>query len=464
MRNTRFKKTTDKIIIYLTIILLGVLFVLMASVIYSYGNSNLANSKVPFNFDMLTADMETDFPDVEKYMMPEFIGLTLDGYKYGISSSENIIFELYDLMAPAFSSLLNPDNRRSATTEYWYSLADSSNTVYLRYHNQLPDNVVGLFADFSSDESESENTVSRDTVSSYIYEMIYLPPDAESRMALIAVRSVDGNIGVYKGIVPEGTLDYGKIAETAGLYKSSFNAFEFSKDKYKSTTGTEPVFLTTVVTREILITNNSASLLQANAADTEKIIRLFSMNPDKLLNQHVDEYGNQSFIDVHGVLYMRDSGFEYQAANGGGISVDKIIGFSKKIGLREYILSSVKILSGVRDLNRYCIGGDANVFLDSVEAANGRVRLIFNYSFDNLRLVGGTPAFCAEFENGKLVSANLYSVAVKNLASRVQSHYEWWFYETVGKEYAPQNVCLVYESDYISESVSAKWAATVPVK
>ena len=455
------KKRVFEIILQITAVVLFVaLIVLTFAMIYAFGKSSLASDNVPFDLDMLTSSKRTELSAIDGYLTPEFVGLTLDDEKYGISTSENIVSELYGLISPTLSELISKENFRRVGKNAWAEYTSGDKFVYVRYHSELSDNIIGLFADALSYEKNITYTKDRNHVLSYVYELLIMSSENGS-MTRVATRSLDGTVSVYEG---RADFDYNKIVEVAELYKSSLSRFVFSGEYYSSLLDTEPVFLDSVSTREITLSSNTGFFVFQNDSYRESVMRLFSVNPDKLLSEHEDSSGSITYTDIHGLLYIRMRGFEYVATSDGGVDIGEYVGYTSKNGIEEYIRATVEIISELRSINKYFVGYDAEPRLFSVEAADGRVRITFEYAVDNVRITGDDSAFVCEFEDGKLKYANLYAISARTLISKANSYSETWFFKSLEEGIVPRNVCLCYQSDYRSNSVAAKWAAFIPIE
>jgi hypothetical protein len=459
MKKRGIKRIFEIIVQITAVVLFVTLIVLTFATIVAFSRSSLATDNVPFDLDMLTSSKKSEISDIDGYMLPELIGLSVNGEKYAISASQNIVSELYGLISPTLSEMISEENFRKVQSSAWLEYVEADEFVYVRYHNELPDNIIGLFADAASYNRNNEYTNDRNHVLTYVCELVLIPTDSQG-VTRIATRSLGGEVAVYES--REGNFDYGKIADAASSYRSSLVRFVFSGDVYASVLDTEPVFLDSIATRDIMLSSDTGFFVFDNSSYRGELMRLFSVNPDKLLSEHEDANGNISYTDVHGVLYLRTRGFEYHGSSDGGVDISEYIGYTKKIGLEEYIRASVDIISEIKAINKFFIGNDADPMLYSVESSGGRVRLTFEYTIDNVRIAGGRSAFVAEFENGKLVHADVYAMAAKTLISRSNSYSESWFIKNLKSGVVPINVSLVYESDYRSSSVSAKWAAFVP--
>ncbi len=454
MKKEKLKRIFELAPQILVTVLFAVLIILTAAMISAFGKSSLASNSVPFDLDMIT-EKKSESSEIDGYLLPEFIGLGIDGENYGISVSSNIMSEIYGMLAPTLSHMISEENFKKADGTLWTELALLDEFVYVRYHSQLPDNVIGLFADASSG-AEAEN---RNHILAYVYELMIIPAENKNGTVRVAVRSLDGEVALFESAAE--MLDYEKLSSTVTSYRSGFSRFIFAGGMY-ALFDTEPIFTDSIAVREIVVSPDTGMFVFNNDSYKEPLMRLFAINPDKLLSEHEDAEGNLIYTDVHGVLTLKMSGFEYQSVSDGGVDIEKIIGNTEKTGLKEYIRASAEILSSIRAINKFFVGNDAEPILYSVASDGGRVRVTYEYALENIRIIGDAPAFTAEFENGKLKYAYVSAVAAKALISKVNSYSELWFVKSLGEGELPRNVSLVYEGDYNASLISAKWAAFVP--
>lgn len=407
---------------------------------------NIGQSQVGFDLSTVTSE-QTEYPiDVSKFIIPEFIGITYGGEKLGCSGSENILGEMYRELSGVISEVLCDGNIAEGSRTDWSIFAESKSSVYIRYHSELPDCAVGYFAD-----EASGNVTDRRNVTSYIYEMYIIPNTDGSGKVDIAVKSKGGDVCFYSG-TPESILTGDGTAKMLDSYRSGMYEYKMS--------GGQPVFTENISTRNILITGGTAALIQTETNDETKneIIRFFGLNPDKLLSSHIDEEGMDSYVDTHGSLYIKESGIEYNSSSDGGVGIYDFIGDADEISLGEYIKASVSMITYMRSVNKNIAGGDAEIYLYSVTSQNGKVKLEFMYAFDGIRIMDLKPAFTAEFEDGILRRASLYSISVKYFSERRVLMLEDSFIEIMksyGKNVTYTNI--VYRSDFLSESVGAEW-------
>ena len=416
---------------------------------------NFSQIQVPFDLDSITAEKDGYSFDITKYFLPEFIGFTSDDEKLGISGSLNIMSELYKEVSPVISELLGEKNASSGTAADWERLENEEISFYIRYHSELPDCVIGIFADEYSDISKNRNTVT-----SYVYEMLLIPNTDGSGMITLATKSRAGEVEVYCA-----TISSVFTGDSISKMLESYNSYMYS---YVIMNG-EPVFTETVVTRNIIMTGSTAMFIQNNSdAEIKQLMRFFDLNPDKLLSSHVDEDGNGSYIDTHGILYITESCFEYSSTSDGGIGISDFIGKNESGSIKDYIEASISIISFLRSMNKNYTGGDAEIYLDSVTSSGGIVTLTFMYAFDNIRITDISPAFTAVFEGDIVRSAKLYTMSVRNLGDRQEMISESSFLHFIGtdseKNSGTNQTCstgLVYRGNFLSESVKSEWRHAV---
>lgn len=414
---------------------------------------NLTQSQGSFDFDTITADKSGYNIDIVRYLLPEFIGITSDGEKSGISGSFNILSELYREFSGVISEVMRGENRVDEDKLDWNGLEEYESSVYIRYHSVLPDCVIGIFADSYAagddafDADTSAEYSGRGEVYSYVYEMYIIPNTDGSGKIIIAVKSRNGDTAIYSAD-SESIFTGESVKKMRESYLSSMYSYKML--------GGEPVFVENVVARNVIITGNTA---QSNTeSDVRELMRFFALNPDKLLSSHENEEGNSSYIDTHGILSVTSSAIEYTSSSDGGIGIDDFIGHSNSEALEKYIKASISIINFIRSINKNYAGGDAEIYFDSVSSSDGKITLSFMYAFDGIVIEDIEPAFTAVFENGILRSARLYTISVRNLGDRQELMSEKMFIDIISSGGASiKNTSLVYRGDFVSESVKAEW-------
>ncbi len=432
----------------------GVLFAaviaLTVAIIAMFGMTTY-DSAVPFDMDRLTDLSGTEEVDITPYLTPEFIGISAAGEKKGISAGINIVRELYAVLAPVLSDVLAEAYTPAAFLN-WQTAAEEGSYIYVRYHDPLPLEVIRTFAGGSA---------SQETSGLSVVELMILPDKGFCTF----VRSPDGAVYVFDGTY-ETYFTVDDLTELMRSYRRSFFNFSFIVEDERM----EAVFTERVRTKNMLVTEKTAALIQNQDEDIEKLLRLLDFNPDKLYTHEESDVGFV-YVETHGVMRLLDDSVEYVAAYGGGISLSELLRLydREQYTLSDYLAASCRILESVKGMDSYYLGGDADITLSSaVGGEDGSLVFTFVYTFDNLPLVGCEPALKITFREGKVESLRLYSVAARNLGEQQDSYLETWYYELASSA-CPQgesiaDIHLVYQTDFTSESIHAAWSVVYQAK
>ncbi len=435
-------------------VLFVALIVLTICTIYTISWSNSGADAVSFDLAKITNEAWKTDINAAKYLVPEFIGVTTGGERIGISVSYNIVSELYRvLLSTIYTGLAEsvslPDDK-------WDDYTSEKNSVYIKYHTELPDGLICLFAGMYLDSNETLSP----RFEMGIREIFIIPYSSEPYETILAVRNTSGDVRKYVIPSSKNVITISELDKFVRSYGSSMYHFIFNEGNYSNVSYTEPVYLDTIITRTVIMTKDTAALVQNSSDEREALLRVFGFNPDKILNTHVEDDGSSSYYDTGGILYLRDSEFEYvKASADSGIKVSDIIGGTESVGLEEYIHAALTLFDGIDGINKYYTGGDAEILLASASSEGGNVTLRFAYVIDNIPISDVSDAFVVSFENGVISHVLLHTIAVRILGDRNQSYSEWWFLSLL-KEYSC-NVRMVYKSDYVSESVTAEWSAEI---
>ena len=452
------KKTKNlfRVMTVTVVVLFVALIVLAAMTINLISKRSRGTVSEKFDLERLTSDKTSLDIDMAKYLTPEFIGIVTNGEKNGVSVTHNTVNGLYRLICPVISSVMKEENITESGRDVWDRYDELGDFIYIRYHSTLPDNVIGLAADACAGAKNERNL-------SYagVYEMMIIPYGTENKSIAVVVRDIMNNTLLYEKKDDSETIIEDDIAELARSYRMFLYSFDFAGDRFHAESPTEPVFTEALSVRNIIMSNQTASLIYNSEEEKESLLRIFAFNPDKV-QMSVSEKGEENYIDVQGVLYFHDSSFEYIATAGGGIDISNIIGYTSNPGLKEYILSAAKIYEDIYSLNRFYAGGDAEIYLSSVQSQNGDVTLVFDYKFDNIKITDSESAFCITFSGEYIKYAKLYTMSVRNLGYRSATSGEWWLFDELKKRnIVSNNVSLVYRSDFFSPSIEPEWAASV---
>ncbi|MBQ4354749.1 MAG: hypothetical protein IJC71_07625 [Clostridia bacterium] len=433
-------KKTNMILLCTTAVLTLLLIILTIATIQVIQSRASARSKAPFDLESITAQQNTD-ADISDQLLPAFVGISADSLRYGLSNSADSCAELYRTVMPVLAQTLSDQYVSEGTQEFWNTLYDEENYVYIRYHHEFSSYVLQLLSGGPAQIPAAD-----------VYEMFLLPYSEQTNSISVVTRDTDGRIALFTVSAPDAIFTSDDLESLLRSYRSVLRAFDYAE------TG-EPFFTESLSARNILITAQTSSLIHNNADNIDALIRLFGLNPDKLLNRHTNTDGTSSYIDQKGIFYIHDSAFSYTAVQNGGIPLDTHTGSKTSFTLADYVRISAELFENVRALNRHYAGGDADIILASVRAENGEVTLIYEYVFDNLRITGIDPAFTVTYADGKLLSAHIFTMSVRNLGTRTQMLTEVWFAQHISSRHPapPLNVTLVYRSDFLSSSVQAEW-------
>ncbi len=456
MKNTGKQRKSDTVLFALTVALFAALVFLTSALIMLYSRST-SEGDIPFDLDRLTSDDSSGgAAEIADAILPEFIGITTGGKRYGISGSSAVMADIYGELSYTVSETLLSENCRQGDESFWLSCAELADSVYIRYHSELPDVMIGLFADAAADTAHT-----RDRVNAYIYEMFILPSEDTSGTATVAVRSVAGEVFIYSEEEAENGLMTAELGKYTRSYTSSMKEFVFSMGEYGTGSPTEPVFAEPITTKNILTTDGTAFLIKSSTSMVNRLMRIFGINPNKLLSSHEEPTGKISYTDRTGVLYIERSALEYRAAEDGGIPVEDIIGYTDSIGIGEYISAVYGLVGNIKALESHCAGGSADLYLTEITSNGREVSMRLEFFYDNILVSGTEPALDVTFEDGRLTYARLFTVTVKGIGTRSETFGEWWFFDSIESGGEIRNVGLIYRSDYVADSVSAQWRASV---
>ena len=441
------KKTGVRIALAVTAVLLAILIYLTVSLIAAFRRNS---ARAP-DFDLMavTADRSGAATDISSCLLPEFAGVTAGGVRGAIVGSEYAMRELTSLIYPALSEAMEEGTLREGSAEDWKAFADAESSVYLRWHTELPDAAAALFA---SGDGSGRAAASG---GGYQSEVFLTPYVRGGNTAEAALRSADGTVRLLTVTMPKTILAGEDLTRFVRSFRNSLNAFVFRESGDRI----QPVVTERVSARCILMTCETASFILNSTSERNALLILFGLNPDKLLSTRAEPDGGTSFVESRGELYTGASYVRFRSASDNGIGLQSLIGYADNVGLAEYIQASLKIFEGIRSVNRWLAGGDAQLLLTGVYASDGVVRLSFSYSFDNMLIAVEEEAFAVTFEGGYVSEASLYTVAVRNQGSRESILTGSWFYRWIeSAKGTPDRISLVYPADFVSEFVAPVWS------
>lgn len=431
-------------------VLFFVVLGLTAAIITLLNMTAASNADVPFRMEQLTSSDDENKVEVSGYLAPAFIGIRAGGEQKGISAGINIVHEIYNMITPVLYDVL-AERCHEVSASQWDAAAVEGCYVYVKYHAPLPYQVIHAFAGGTNETYASSFS---------IYELFILP-DKGFR---IVARTADGVVYEFDGTY-ESYFSADDLVELMQSYRRNILDFVFSDGTLMEDSIKEPLFVERVRTKNMLVTEKTAALIQNKDNDIAELLRLMDFNPDKLYAHEESDIGFV-YVENHGVMRLLDDSVEYTAASSnGGIDIGTFLGYydREKYGLLDYISAACMMMTQVRNLNTHYIGGDADIVLDSASSdEDGSLVLRFVYTFDNLRLAGCEPALEIKFRDGAMKNMRLYSVSVRNLGEQYESFFEQWYYD-MAVSHCPEgsyiaDVRLVYKTDFYSESINAEWS------
>lgn len=449
-----------KLVKHLPLMLIALLFaalMLLTAILIGMLSGDLERSvDLPRSGGSTGALSEAGLAETRMSVLPEFIGVSLPDSRRCIIGNSNTAYAFYSGLCGYLSDYLSSDRTEEVTAEKWVSYALADNSVFLRFHCELPGAAVGSLAGLVSERSES-----REPAGGLIYEMILIPSTENSEMSKLAVRSLDGKCTEYILDEQSEKLTPEAVSRISGAYSFLDQTFIFACEKsgYSYLSPTEPVILDPVVTRNIIITDSTAQFLMQKTADVTKLIQVFSMNPDKLLSSRSDQ-SVQMASDRSGVLRIYPSSIEFQAADDAANDISSFVGNVEKIGISEYVRAVYSIISSIKNMGTMYTGGECDIRLAGISSSGEQTELVFDYYIDNLRITGIGHAVTAVFSRAKLVSFKLHTISAKGLGAFSESFSEWWFDDVTLRNFRNvRSVSLVYRGSFVKESLSAEWAA-----
>lgn len=421
-----------------------VVIALTASVIALFALNAAFEGDDAFDLDRFTAGKADNGAQIGEHLLPSFIGIRAKGEQRGISAGYNTVYDLYEMFAPVLRDVLS-DQFREVSAERFGNAVNSSSFVYMKYHTPIPWQAV--YACAGGMEESYDASVS-------VYELVILP-DQGFR---ILVRTLDGKVYLFEGTY-KSYFTVETLAEFMSSYQRNMADFAFSQGEVR-----EPHFTERIRTKNMLVTERTAALIQNRESHIAAILRLMDFNPDKLYAHEESDIGFV-YVENHGVLRLLDESVEYTAASSdGGIPVELFTGQYGSAGhtLGDYLAAACIMVSEIKELSAHYAGGDADILLESVHTdSHGTVTLQFMYTFDNLRLSGCEPALVIRFKGGRMTDMRLFSVSARNLGVQEDSLLEQWYYDTAEAN-CPEgwfiaDVSPVYRTDFYAESISAQW-------
>ena len=450
MTGSRMSRTEKLLIVSVILVFMVLMAAMVVTVMLNSSASGTLYSDPPFAISSLISGVEKESADVSpgKYILPAFMGVSPAPDGRGISIGDNVVKELYDMVAPCLAAGLS-GKPEEETAVNWAMLARSSRAVYIRYHSALP---VSVLQSAAAAVTGMEEDSSSDGVMP-VRELFVLLPDEQYGDCQVILRDIDGTVWRYLCRPQE---EYPTLAQAQSFAEGLAGSF-FRFRLMQQEDGTmEPVFLERMRVRNILLTPGTAVMMQENRADDlEKLLLNYDFNPDKL-NTHEEADGTLVIVESHGVFRTRSDRLTYTAGTDGGIALQHFIGYQESYTLSDSLRAAGTIIDDLREIHPYYLGGDAEPVLTEVSLADGQLRMVFRYAFDNLLLDGCRPAAIVVTEGDKVVSVDLYTTAIRSLGDFDSSFLEYGLLDwDVPAGYA--DVTLTYPAGLAGSNIYPVW-------
>jgi len=422
--------------------------------------SGTFHSAPPFSLSSLISDTQGDRvrDSYGSYMLPSFIGLVGGEDGQGITNGDDVLREMYTILAPCIAVGLAGEPDR-VTEAYWTAVRESMTSVYVRYHSALPVSILQAGAaelcGITWELAAGQGLRCR--------EIFILLPEEGSGDIFLVLQDEEGEIWRYH-CLKNGPEEYPVVSDVRSFIESfsnSFYRFTLGGERCKST---EPVFLEGMRVKSIKVSRNSLVAWNNNGSDyLQKILRLLDFNPDKL-NAHEEADGTYVVVENHGVCRMGEDSCTYTASAQGGISLQHILGYRESYSLYDGLSAACAIADTIRSMDRHMLGGDADILLTDVFRGGERVHFVFRYFFDNIPVGGkstGSPAMEVIMEGDRLVYISLDTIAVSFMGSHNTTYLEAGILRGMASDDTIfEDVTLVYPVDYWTDVLFPVWMFT----
>lgn len=449
------KRKTELLPIILTSVLFVALISITVALIVELSSSS-EDRRGDFDMGMIMSD-GTEYEDISDMLVPEFIGITSDGTRKGITASAKIVKDIFRMISPTIACIFEKNDFVECSDEDWNALTKLEDTVYVRLHSELPTEVLKMFVSMLDGD-----TLQFGNDTSLVYEMFIIPYSEKSDTVRLYIRSLDGEVRLYSANKPEKYISESEISRIIESYSQSLSAFCFSEDEYESLSFTEPILEEGIQASRIIITNKTSEYVYDMHGGVDTVLEVFGMNPDKVMASNNDDDSSTGYIDSRGAFYVRDSAFEYRSTVDGGIPISKFIGYTP-VGEMTYIdciRAACTLFRGIRKTDKLFAGNNADAYVSYVSAENGRMTVELSYCFNNIQITDTDPALHAVFENGTMREANINTVSVTAWNEKSVTSNEFGFADyLVRKGIKAYNVSTKYRADFSADFVNAEWIA-----
>ncbi|MBQ9717782.1 MAG: hypothetical protein IJV76_07295, partial [Clostridia bacterium] len=133
------------------------------------------------------------------------------------------VAELYDILTPTLRSAFSSAEPQADTV--WEEYTAARNSVYIRYHSELPDGILALFAGMAQEGRETSVTFDGN-----VRELFILPPSSVSSETQLVTRSDLGDVKKY--VIPsrKAAVSADELERFVRFYGSGMSEFISMKD------------------------------------------------------------------------------------------------------------------------------------------------------------------------------------------------------------------------------------------
>ncbi len=444
------------LLVSLAVLLL--LALMVTTVLINSAASGTMYGTMPFSLSSLISDLEeeNDALSMETFVNPAFIGLApLSGSAggvpegLGISVGDNVSAELYRMLSPWLALGLAREGMPE-TDQGWEDALVSSRAVYIRYHSALPVAVLQAAAALGADLPVSEIAQAVGPVR----ELVLLLPDVDSGNCQVLLRDTGGQVWRYICVTRGEYTGYATVKAFANSFGSSFFRVTLRENDDGSR---EPVFLERLRVRNMLLAPGTAGMIQENRPmEYRTLLQQFDFNPDKL-STHEEGEGTQVTVEAHGILRASADRFVYTASATGGVALQHFIGYKETYSQTDCLAAACVLLGNLR--SNY-LGGDGEMFVTELSQKEDTTKIVIRYAFDNLLLEGCDPALVMEVRDNRVVSADMYALALRSLGNFDSSYLETGIWQSAPDTVT--DVTLTYPVDFTSSNIYPEWTFYSP--
>ncbi len=352
-------------------LLLATLFFLSGLYVVGYVRASRAQTEAPFDMRFLSASAQEISRGIDRALLaPQAIAIRTGGVCRAVLNSGAVIGEMYDALADVWLSAAS-GAAETIGEDVWREAVAHADGVWISYAAELPIEVIAAFAA----AGEAEEKLSREERAYLGVAEWFLLPDGSGRLATVLAH---GSGGACRFIAADAPV-WSEYAAVAATYANVFYGASLTAAAH----GGALIVTDRIEARRITAANSAVLLLTQQTADNVAFLRLLSFNPDKL-NEHTEADGTRVCVESHGVLRMDASSVAYTAAEGGGIPIAAWNGADDGADVYGYLRAASNFLRQLEQIDAQYSGGDAQLRLARVGAADGAIELSFAFRYENV--------------------------------------------------------------------------------